>query len=155
MMPGMIITINKDKTKNQSSDFKRLYAPSFSHTIRRESRSCESCHNNPLALGYGRGKMEYKISGNVGKWLFNPEYSMIKFDGLPEDAWIGFLKERKNNSATRENIRTLSIAEQKKILTLGSCLVCHKSNSSIIRATLLSFEKTIQLKSPKCILPSF
>jgi len=151
-IPGMILTINKDRTQTEKKSFKRLYAPGFSHTIRRESRSCESCHNNSLALGYGRGRLEYKISGNTGRWLFTPKYSLIKNDGLPEDAWIGFLKERSYNSTTRDNTRPFSLEEQKKILTVGSCLTCHKSNSLIMKTAILDFNKIISSRSIKCIL---
>ena len=149
----MILTINKDRTQTEKKLFKRLFAPGYSHTIRKESRSCESCHNNSLALGYGRGKLEYTISGNIGKWKFSPKYSLIKIDGLPEDAWIGFLKERSYNSTTRDNTRPFSLEEQKKILTVGSCLTCHKSNSSIMKEAILDFSKTKSLCSTKCILP--
>lgn len=154
MMPGMILTINKDM-RNKNVSFNRLYAPAFSHTIRKESRSCESCHLNPLALGYGRGKLEYKISNKAGKWNFIPKFSQSKFDGLPEDAWTGFLRERKKDSATRENIRTLSISEQKRILTVGSCLTCHDKETPVVKSMLKDFDKSILLRNSKCIMPTF
>lgn len=153
VMPGMILTIKK--SKNEKEKFNRLFAPAFSHTIRKEAKSCESCHLNPVMYGYGRGKLEYKIQNNIGKWTFSPMYSLTKFDNMPQDAWIEFLKERKLNSATRENIRPFSVDEQKKILTLGSCLKCHKSNSKVINATLFDFEKVIKLRTKKCILPKW
>lgn len=153
VMPGMILTIQK--SKNEKPIFKRLFAPAFSHTIRKESKRCEDCHLNPLVLGYGRGKLEYKIENGKGNFTFTSKYQKIKYDNLPEDAWIGFLKERKENSATRENIRTFSVEEQKRILTVGSCLKCHKSNSPVIKATLYDFDKVIKLKSPKCVLPNW
>lgn len=153
VMPGMILTIKK--SKNEKQIFKRLFAPAFSHTIRREAKTCEGCHLNSNAIGFGRGKLEYHINGNYGKWIFTPKYSLNKNDKLPDDAWTEFLKERKNNAATRENIRTLSVEEQKRILTLASCLTCHNSKSQIIKATLIDFDKTIKLKSKSCILPNW
>lgn len=149
--PGMILTI--DKKDGSKKIFKRLFAPGFSHTIRKESRSCESCHNNPLALGYGRGHLEYLVSGKNGKWLFKPRYSISKFDGLPEDAWIGFMKQRSFTSTTRDNTRPFTIDEQKKILTVGACLTCHKSNSSVMKMALNNFEKTKILRNKKCVFP--
>jgi hypothetical protein len=149
--PGMILTI--DKKDGTKKIFKRLFAPGFSHTVRKESRSCESCHYDPLALGYGRGILEYKISGKTGKWNFTPKYKIIMFDGLPEDAWIGFLKQRSFNSTTRDNTRSFTITEQKKILTVGACLSCHKSNSDMMNAALQNFEETKSHLSKKCILP--
>ncbi len=60
-IPGMVLTI--DKFKNPKAKiFKRLFAPTFSHTINKSGRSCKSCHNNPLALGYGKGKLSYIIN---------------------------------------------------------------------------------------------
>ncbi|MCX7876601.1 MAG: hypothetical protein N2321_10605 [Melioribacteraceae bacterium] len=153
VMPGMILTIKK--SKNESPIFKRLFAPAFSHTIRKEAKSCQECHLNPVVLGYGRGKLEYKITNGKGSFIFTPNYPNSKIDNLPEDAWIGFLKEKKYNVATRENIRTFSVDEQKRILTLGSCLSCHKSNSKVINATLYDFDKVISLKSKKCIIPNW
>ncbi|MFA7421063.1 MAG: hypothetical protein WCZ90_15380 [Melioribacteraceae bacterium] len=149
--PGMILTIDKKDGSNKI--FKRLFAPGFSHTIRRETRSCESCHNNPLAIGYGRGKLDYMVVDGKGTWKFTPQFSIMEEDGLPEDAWIGFLKEGKKNSATREYARPFSVTEQKKILTIGSCLTCHEPNSPVMKATILDFSKIIKLKSGRCILP--
>lgn len=149
--PGMILTI--DKKDDSKQKFKRLFAPSFSHTIRKEARTCESCHNNPLALGYGRGKLDYMIAEGKGVWKFTPQFPLQKEDNLPEDAWIGFLKEGKKNSATREYARPFSLAEQKRILTVGACFKCHKSDSQIMKAAILDFSKIIKLKSVRCILP--
>ena len=82
-IPGMVMTIDKFKNP-QKKIFKRLFAPTFSHTINKEGRSCKSCHNNPLALGYGKGKLSYtkkqtqfrKGTGFVetGKWSFEPQF---------------------------------------------------------------------------------
>ncbi len=153
-IPGMILTINKN-TKNEKPIFKRLYAPAFSHTIAKEARSCKSCHNNPLALGYGRGNLEYKISGNKGVWQFTPKYSLIKQDGLPEDAWIGFLKQRSFNSTTRDNTRPFSIREQKKILTVGACLNCHSGASKIMNDAVVNFTNSKSRLSSQCSIPEW
>lgn len=153
VMPGMILTIKKSKTEKEI--FKRLFAPAFSHTIRKEAKSCKDCHLNSLVLGYGRGKLEYKIENKVGYFVFTPKYELNKNDNLPADAWRGFWKERTFGAATRENIRPFSIEEQKRILLVGSCLTCHDSNSKIIKATLVDFDKTINLRSKNCVLPKF
>ena len=151
VMPGMVLTIQK--SRNEKPSFKRLFAPAFSHTIRKESKSCKDCHLNPLVLGYGRGKLDYEIKNGKGKFVFTPTYPNIKYDNLPQDAWTGFLKERKSNAATRENIRTFSVNEQKQILTVGSCLTCHEANSKVMKAALYDFDRAIKLKSNECVLP--
>lgn len=153
VMPGMILTIKK--SKNEKEKFKRLFAPAFSHTIRKEAKTCKDCHLNSLVLGCGRGKLEYKIENKLGYFVFTPKYELNKNDNLPEDAWTGFLKERNFGAATRENIRPFSIEEQKRILLAGSCLTCHDPNSKIIRATLVDLDKTIKLRSKNCVLPNF
>lgn len=156
-IPGMIMTFDKGKYETKESEiiFKRFFAPSVAHTIQKESRSCESCHNDPLALGYGRGTLEYIVNNNIGRWIFEPKYGKIKYDNLPEDAWIGFMQTRIKDMATRENVRPFNLEEQKKILTFGACLTCHKSDSEIIKASLTEYKKQLKNLSKDCILPTW
>jgi hypothetical protein len=149
-IPGMVLTI--DKFKNQQKKiFKRLFAPTSSHTINKSGRSCKSCHNNSLALGYGKGNLTYLKSG---KWSFEPQFSNHKEDNLPKDAWIGFLKTRNESSTTRTNTRPFTIDEQKRILLVGACLNCHEETSIVIEKSLVDFENVLGKISEKCILPS-
>jgi hypothetical protein len=155
-IPGMIVTLEKKNINPQSAEskniiFRRLFAPTFSHTITKESRSCESCHNNPLAIGYGRGELKYVKEGKQGKWIFTAKYPKLKYDSLPEDAWIGFLQEPNKNLATRTNVRPFSIEEQKAILTVGACLTCHKPDSKPLKLYLDSGR--MPNVSSQCILP--
>lgn len=162
-IPGMIMTIDKSgfpaKTKNKNPDavtlFHRLFAPVSPHTISAKGRSCQSCHNDPLALGYGRGKLEYRIAGGKGRWTFEPDYVAEVHDGLPQDAWISFLKEAKGVSATRDNARPFTVAEQQRILTVGACLTCHKENSNIMLESLRDFPAQMRKRSAQCILPQW
>ena len=66
-IPGMVVTIEKMKNNPDKRIFKRLLAPTFSHTINKAGRSCKSCHNNPLAIGYGKGGLSYSSNG---KWNY-------------------------------------------------------------------------------------
>lgn len=149
-VPGMVLKIQKGNGKAIN---KRLFAPSFSHTIRKEARSCVSCHNNPQALGYGRGKLDYQIKNNLGTWNFTPQYAISKSDGLPEDAWIGFLKEKGFNSTTRSNLRPFNITEQKSILNAGACLTCHESHSEVMKMALVDFNYIVSKSRKNCIIP--
>lgn len=152
-MPGMIMTIDHDSfAKDKGTSFHRLYAPASGHTTRREGRSCKSCHNNPLAIGFGRGELHFEISGAEGKWRFDPRFAINQQDGLPEDAWIGFLKEPLSPFATRTDLRPFSVKEQKKILQVGSCLTCHDEKSKVMERTLVNFESALSQCSDKCIL---
>jgi hypothetical protein len=103
-----------------------------------------------LAIGYGRGILMYSKSG---RWSFDPEYQNNKFDGLPEDAWIGFLQERHDQAATRLNMRPFNIEEQHRILTVGACLTCHDEKSKVMQQGLLDFESVVKMKSEKCMMP--
>jgi len=152
-VPGMILSIDKGSyKKGEATRFLRLYAPVSAHTTQLKSRSCESCHNDPLAIGYGSGVLSYSKSG---KWTFIPYYEANKNDGLPEDAWIGFLKERNTKVSTREGARPFNLEEQKRILTVGSCLTCHKANSSVMKESLHDFGSVMKRLSKKCIPPGW
>jgi hypothetical protein len=151
--PGMILTIDKESFgKDKGTSFRRLYAPASAHTTQRVGRSCKSCHNDPLAIGYGRGKLVYS---DHGKWSFDPLYKNNKYDGLPEDAWTGFLLERKDQAATRLGMRPFNLSEQKRILTAGACLTCHNPASSVMKRSLLDFDKVIREKRKNCVMPVF
>ena len=157
-IPGMIMTIDKSSFASHAmpddTSFYRLFAPASPHTIAAEGRTCTSCHNNPLALGYGRG--ELKFNPTNGKWLFIAEYVTLPHDNLPADAWTGFLTEPAEKSSTRLNFRPFSVAEQEKILTVGACLTCHDNNSNVMKASLNSdFEDYLMTISAECVIPKF
>ncbi|MGQ9644336.1 MAG: hypothetical protein ACUVT3_10805, partial [Ignavibacterium sp.] len=150
-IPGMIIKLENLKTDRNKKIFKRLFAPTFSHTINKEGRSCKSCHNSSLALGYGKGKLSYSKNG---KWIYKAQFTNNKEDNLPKDAWIGFMKTRDKNSTTRTNARPFNIEEQKRILLVGACLTCHEENSKVMKESLIDFDKVLKKVSDKCILPN-
>ena len=158
VIPGMILTIDVgsfDKRLHDSLIFRRLYAPAAPHTTAKVGRSCESCHNDPLALGYGKGKLDYEIREGKGYWHFEPEYGANKNDGLPEDAWIPFLGTRKGEVSTRSDVFPFTIEEQKRMLTAGACLTCHQGDSKVMKSALEDFGKVLENRSDKCVLPAW
>ncbi len=158
VIPGMVLTIDKASYTKQAHDsllFRRLYAPTAPHTTSAKGRSCKSCHNNPVALGFGEGKLYYQVENGKGKWTFEPLFENNPHDSLPEDAWTGFLKNRKGMVSTRNNVFPFNVAEQKKILTVGTCLTCHKENSTVMKESLKNFTKLIHHRSQACILPNW
>ncbi|MEN8115937.1 MAG: cytochrome b N-terminal domain-containing protein [Bacteroidota bacterium] len=158
VIPGMILSIDKKsytKDENDAHIFHRLYAPAAPHTTSSEGRSCKSCHNNPVALGYGEGELTYEIEDGKGKWKFHPMYEDDINDGLPADAWIDFLKTRKGAVSTRTNVFPFNVEQQKRILTAGACLTCHVEKSEVMKASLDNFEELIKNRSKKCILPKW
>ncbi len=157
-VPGMILTIDKGTYDPGIEDpliFHRLYAPLSAHTTISEGRSCRSCHNDPLALGYGHGKLTYSLENGVGSWHFVPRFASNPNDRLPEDAWIAFLQQPDGNYSTRTNTRPFSLEEQRKILLVGSCLECHDQNSELMLSTLDDFEEILKRRSVRCILPDY
>ena len=157
-IPGMIMTIDhasyKGSQKNKNS-FHRLYAPNSPHTITKKSRSCTSCHSDPVALGYGIGKLVYTRSKGYGEWQFTAGYALNPNDGLPEDAWVPFLKKPKATVfSTRTNFRPFTVKEQRRMLLVGACLQCHQGDGALMRQTIKEGLDSLLLKvSGQCILP--
>jgi hypothetical protein len=159
-VPGMILTIDHDSFGGDQitgTSFKRLYAPNAPHTTGRQARKCASCHLDPVALGYGKGKLKLSSEGNKGDWKFQPEYAVNLNDGLPEDAWIPFLEDtRASVFSTRSDFRPFSRTEQEGILMVGTCLQCHDEDSSLMRRSLSIGIKPLLLeRTDQCRLPSF
>jgi hypothetical protein len=158
VVPGMIMTIDAasfDRELHDSLIFQRLFAPAAPHTTASKGRDCKSCHNDPVALGYGAGKLEYVVQGDHGRWTFRPKYQNNPNDGLPEDAWTGFLSEREGDVSTRSDVRPFTVKEQKNILTVGACLTCHADASEEMQQSLLDFDMMMASRSSKCVLPQW
>lgn len=141
--PGMVMHLQKNDSVKSS--FHRLFAPVSAHTISAKGKTCKDCHNNPVVLGYGRGDLKYQ----KGKWSFKPDFP-IEVDGLPQDAWIGFLSNDTIKKTTRNNARPFSIKEQKRILKVGSCLTCHKEKTEVVRLILTDYSLALKSRSEKC-----
>ena len=154
----MIMTTDLKSFTNDNQDgtiFHRLYAPAAPHTTSSKGRSCVSCHNNPLALGYGEGKLEYLIENGKGKWEFQALYAADKNDGLPADAWIDFLQTREGKVSTRSDVFPLNVNQQQRTLTVGACLTCHDEKSDVMQKSLNHFDDLLKKRSAKCILPEW
>lgn len=156
-IPGMIFTLDQTafpgKMLNDTS-FHRLFAPAAPHTTATKGRDCKSCHNNPVALGYGHGKLSFDKS--TSEWIFTPKYVNLAQDGLPADAWIGFLQEPMPKTSTRLTFRAFSVKEQKKILTVGACFTCHDQNSELMQQSIhKDFKELLSQMSEQCKVPEF
>jgi hypothetical protein len=156
VVPGMALTIDKKTYTNDKNDtviFHRLFAPVAPHTTSLKGRYCKSCHNNPEALGYGEGLLVFNIKEGKGKWEFTPRFENDVNDNLPIDAWIDFLETRSRMVSTRKNVFPFTVEQQKKILTVGACLTCHKEDSEVMLKSLNDFEKLVSKRKPQCCLP--
>jgi len=158
-VPGMIFTLDQSGyggKKPSDTTFYRLFAPASPHTTSAVGRDCKSCHNNPVALGYGRGKLAFVITGIQPHWTFEPEYANLPQDGLPSDAWIGFLKEAGYKSSTRLAFRAFSVSEQEKVLTVGACLTCHEQESKLMQQSIHhDFKDLLGRVTDECRMPIF
>ncbi len=157
VIPGMVLSIDVasfSKELHDSLIFQRLFAPSSPHTSITESRDCRSCHNNPEAIGYGKGDLVLNVE--AGRWIFDSKYAMNMHDKLPEDAWVGFLDDRKGEKvSTRSDVFPFSVEQQKAILTVGACLTCHEQDSDLMKASLYNFDSIVSQRKPVCIVPVF
>lgn len=153
-IPGMIMTVDQQKypgMQDQPERFHRLFAPTAAHTTVREGRSCQSCHNDPVALGYGRGQLTF--DPKTRRWRFAPEYVASPQDGLPQDAWIGFLREPSGVNTTRPYARPFRLAEQRRILEVGACLTCHQDRSKVMQQALEDFDEVKAGMMEWCLVP--
>jgi Cytochrome b/b6/petB len=156
--PGMIMTVDRAMEAGAAPDvhFWRLFARVEPHTTRREARSCKSCHNDPDALGYGRGALRFeRIASGLGRWTFAPAEAALPQDGLPADAWIPFLGSRSGTVSTRDDMRPFSVEEQRRILTVGACLTCHASDSAVMRRSVRDFDALMAARTPACLVPAW
>ena len=156
-VPGMILSFDRNREAGKPPDtiFRRLYGLTSAHTIRREVRSCRSCHADPVALGWGSGTLRYEVLGANGRWHFTPRAPPLPQDGLPADAWTGFLQPRSGMVSAQPGMRPLDVEEQKRVLRVGACLTCHAEGSAVMRRALADFDATLAARSRRCVLPGW
>jgi hypothetical protein len=131
--------------------FERLFSPVEPHTTARAGRSCASCHSDPLALGVGRGVLRLETEGGT-RWTFEPELEAAR-DGLPADAWTGFLEPPRPRSTTRSDARPFTPEEQRRILRVGACLACHEPSPREVERIYRNFEESLARVTPRCVVP--
>jgi hypothetical protein len=118
-----------------------VMAAVHSHTVQKEARSCESCHTNPAAMGYGiEGG---KVFGDLGKdfsvdlktadgKVIPSRYTIQKpkMDGFHVD-WSRFIDENGTLLQTVDNhwnlAGPLSKEQRDNLDRRGVCFSCHKS----------------------------
>lgn len=116
-------------------------SPVNPHTIQKEARHCESCHDNPAALGYGIGGGKYMGDPSqdlivdlmtAGKTIL-PERVTVQKPAIPNlhMDWSRFVDEEGHQLQTVGHHFTLSGplgAEARSDLDRrGVCLACHKT----------------------------
>ncbi len=165
-IPGMILTIGgvqnnhpdsnapHKKELNRYQIFRRMFAPTFSHTIQKQSRTCQSCHKDPRVLGLGEGQITYgaaKLKTEEITMTFTPKNRPHPADGLPRDAWTAFLETKTLDTSTRTGSRPFSRQEQQRILLVGNCLSCHPDNASNTSRIYRKFAQALKERTPQCL----
>jgi hypothetical protein len=152
-IPGMIATLDPAGVPGGAREpvFRRWYSRSVPHTVSKAGRNCRSCHNDPVALGYGEGRLEFAASAPAqGRWRFTPRHDRAR-DGLPTDAWIGFLQVRTGDVSSRDDVRPLAVSEQRSVLSVGACLTCHEGDDQCMKDALVDFERVQRRTTSRCL----
>lgn len=154
-VPGMILTLSP--TPGAPARFQRRFASITAHTTQRAARTCIECHADPLALGYGRGRLTIARDGKRGvdgpAWRFEYRFPPRPEDALPADAWVGFGRPGAGAS-TRADARSLNETERRRLLRVGACLTCHAPETPVMRAALADFAATDARRTKRCRVPA-
>ncbi len=116
-------------------------APLHPHTVQKKARTCESCHTNPKAMGYGinNGDLYVKPDSDIvmdltdidGKPIANQFDTVFnRIENLNMD-WSRFLDEDGHQLQTVghhfSGSRPLNKEELSKLDRRGVCISCHKT----------------------------
>ena len=109
-------------------------SPIQPHTIQKESRSCESCHTNPKAMGLGieSGKLYENPSNSYVADMFGSKNAEKQFEDIPnlKMDWSRFVDE---NGIQLQTVghhfklsQPLNKEQMAKLDRRGVCLSCHQ-----------------------------
>jgi len=116
-------------------------SPLHPHTIQKEARACESCHNNPKSMGYGiaEGKLYNSPDKDFVMDLLDAEGQPIaqqvdtQFNAIPNLTmdWSRFIDDSGKQLQTVghhfSGSRPLNQSELNKLDRRGVCLSCHQT----------------------------
>ena len=119
-------------------------APVQPHSMQRKARTCESCHNNPKAMGYGIGGGVYQtryvedivedlIDQRTGKPIAR-QYK-IQVQAIPQldFDWSTIIKDGQQVQTVGTHwplSRALPESKRKGIERIGLCMGCHRNMSN-------------------------
>ncbi len=116
-------------------------SPVQPHTIQKEARSCESCHGNPVAMGYGieEGKLysdpskPYIVDLTTADGKIIPKIFKTQINSIPNlnHDWSRFITEKGKQLQTVGHhfklSRPLNNEERSRLDRRGVCMSCHKT----------------------------
>lgn len=133
-------------------------SPVQPHTIQKEARKCESCHTNPVAMGYGieEGKIyedpskPYIVDLTTADGKVLPEIFKVQINSIPglNHDWSRFVTEDGKQLQTVGHhfklSRPLNNEERSKLDRRGVCLSCHQEiPSQDLAVSLLTHIKEV------------
>jgi len=114
------------------------------HTTSLESRPCMDCHGDPKTLGLGEGILWMKS----GTWAFRPTYDSAASQlgvSFPLDGLI-VQAARQSKNAVADTARPFNQSEVNRILSVNSCLGCHRQYDDPIFADFSHSLKVFKTK---------
>ena len=140
--PGMILEL--DATARGGGVVKARWFSAFDpHTTAREARTCVSCHQSPVALGLGQGRLLDAPEGPQ----FAPDH--VDATGFAADRWTT-LTALEPAQGTRVGLRSLNTEELRRVVRVGACLRCHEAGESRIFADFAASRQSIRRSPSPC-----
>lgn len=136
--PGMIAQIDA-RAAGGGRRAGRWFSAFDPHTTAKESRPCASCHEDPSALGLGRGELKLGPAPR-----FRPADGG-RMNQANANGWQPLFPEIPG-FGTRPEVRGLDRATQWRMLRVGACAQCHSYEKDSI---FLNFSKALQILREK------
>ncbi len=140
-VPGCQTFVTKYLSSGTIKQFHKItFAPIAPHTTLLKSRSCATCHINPVTLGLGQGTLYIKN----GKIDFTPIYQS-KASGLPIDYPLdsfASLSEKFQVLYSMLKERSFNKTELHHIIFAWRCIICHDKYSDKI---YINYKKSVKL----------
>ena len=115
------VFIHRDNTTSY------VVAPVQPHTVTKYSKRCSDCHNNPMAVGIGRGYLKLTDNNSI---IFKPLYNMKKAGiavTFPFESVVSKDGKIQFQSTSNIGVKVFKREEILKILQVGRCTPCHNS----------------------------
>ncbi len=104
-----------------------VVAPVQPHTVSEASKKCDDCHNNPMAVGLGKGYLKFTDNETI---IFKPIYNMKKSGiavSFPFSSIVSPNGKIRYQSVSNKGFKVLTRDIILKILKVGKCTPCHNS----------------------------
>lgn len=145
-VPGMLMTLDARAAGGRVREL-RLFAPLEPHSTGERARTCEECHRSAGALGLGSGRLDV----DRDEPSFLPAAPAGSDALLARDGWTRLFPERPGRG-TRTRFRSLDAGEQRRVVTVGRCLPCHRLSSDPVYRDFSASLSRLGSKASRCTL---